>query len=52
MRAARFAMRGFVREEALSVFSGWRVVSDAACNASHSGDRVFGSIHHFLVTAS
>ena len=43
MRAARLAMRGFVREKALSVFSGWRVIGDAACNASHSGDGVFGS---------
>ena len=35
-------MRGFVREEALSVLSSWRVIGNAACDASHSGDRVFG----------
>ena len=35
-------MCGFVREEALSVFSGWGMVGDTACDVSHSGDRVFG----------
>lgn len=34
-------MRGFVGEEALSVFSDWGVIGDAARNARHGGYRVF-----------
>ena len=42
MRTTVFAVRGFVREEALPVFTGWGVIGDTACDASHSGDRVSG----------
>ena len=34
-------MCGFVREEALSVFSGWGVIGDAVHDTCHGSYRVF-----------